>query len=463
VVRDVTGGSQWPTLTRTNYADWAVLMRVQLQVHGLWEAVNEGDCDEHDDRAALSALLRAVPPELVRVLAAKDNAKAAWDTIKTLRVGAERVRDVKAQTRRRDYDRLAFKDGETVETFALRLSTILGDLEMLGDPKDEPKAVRKFMGVLPHKYRQMASSIESLLDIKTMSIEELSGQLLLVEENEAVDGEDDSGKLLLMEEEWRARFVRGAHGGNISGSGGDHRQGRNRGKDRDDKRSTGEGSNASGGSKKDDTCRYCGKKGHWARECRKKKREEAHLAKNDDNADPAMLLGEIELDTTSPTAAPASITPAPPAHAVPLPAPERALIFLNEEHAKVVPGQEADPLDSTWYLDTGASNHMTGDRAAFAELDEVVRGNVRFGDGSVVQIMGCGTIDFSIDGGPQRAFRDVYYIPKLQSSVVGWRARAWCAACPAPSTPASCARRAWPGSSNVRRSHSRPSSERRSR
>jgi hypothetical protein len=85
---------------------------------------------------------------------------------------------------------------------------------------------------------------------------------------------------------------------------------------------------------------------------------------------------------------------------VPVPAPERALIFLNEENAKIVPGPVDGQLDSTWYLDTGASNHMTGDRAAFAELDEAVRGNVRFGDGSVVQIMGRGTIGFSIDGGP---------------------------------------------------------------
>jgi hypothetical protein len=30
----------------------------------------------------------------------KDNAKAAWDTLKMLRVGDERVREAKAQTRR---------------------------------------------------------------------------------------------------------------------------------------------------------------------------------------------------------------------------------------------------------------------------------------------------------------------------------------------------------------------------
>jgi hypothetical protein len=77
-----------------------MIMRVHLQVHGLWEAVSEDDADEQDDRAALAALLCTVPPELVRTLAAKDNAKAAWDTLKMLRVGDERVHEAKAQTRR---------------------------------------------------------------------------------------------------------------------------------------------------------------------------------------------------------------------------------------------------------------------------------------------------------------------------------------------------------------------------
>ncbi|KAK1650424.1 hypothetical protein QYE76_068229 [Lolium multiflorum] len=211
VAQEVTGGLQWPTLTRTNYADWSVIMRVQLQVHGLWEAVSEGDVDDHEDRAVLAALLHAVPPELVRTLTAKDNAKAVWDTLKTLHVRAERVCDARAQTRRRDYDRLTFKDGETVEDFALHLSTILSDLEMLGDPEDEGKAVRKFLRVLPHNYRHMALSIESLLDIKTMSMEELCGRLLVVEENKAIDGAEDSGRRLLLTKEWCTCHKRAVH------------------------------------------------------------------------------------------------------------------------------------------------------------------------------------------------------------------------------------------------------------
>ena len=41
-------------------------------------------------------------------------------------------------------------------------------------------------------------------------------------------------------------------------------------------------------------------------------------------------------------------------------------IMLNEEHAEANLGAEEAPWDGRWFLDTGASNHMTGDRSAFA-------------------------------------------------------------------------------------------------
>ena len=260
----------------------------------------------------------------------------------------------------------------------------------------------------------MACSIETLLDLEDMTVEELSGRLSAADRRGNAEPAA-GGQLLLTEEEWRARQQKrapdaGGSGGG-GGGGGDNRHGKDRGRGRDDRRPPRGGSRD---FKRDDTCRYCGKKGHWARECRKKLREEAHLAKVDDDVDPTLLFAEvIELDDV--VSASKTAVPVQEAQSA---APERALVFLNEEKAKVVPGRDDEPVETTWYLDTGASNHMTGNRSAFTELDETVTGNVRFGDGSVVQIKGRGTIAFSIDGGPHRTFTDVYYIPRLKSSIV---------------------------------------------
>jgi hypothetical protein len=103
-------------------------------LQALWDAVTTDVGEPRDDRRALSAILRGVPPELLRTLAIKDTAKAAWDTLKTMRLGVEPVREAKAQTRRGDFDKLAFKAGEGAEAFAMRMAAITDNLELLGDP-----------------------------------------------------------------------------------------------------------------------------------------------------------------------------------------------------------------------------------------------------------------------------------------------------------------------------------------
>jgi transposase InsO family protein len=94
-------------------------------------------------------------------------------------------------------------------------------------------------------------------------------------------------------------------------------------------------------------------------------------------------------------------------------------VFLNEERVKVQLGDEAEPVDAPWYLDTGASNHMTDDRTAFADLDDKVIGSVKFGDNSVVSICGRGTVMFTSRGGEHRALTEVYFIPRLKTSIIG--------------------------------------------
>jgi hypothetical protein len=59
VVQSHVGGNiVYPTLTSTNYIEWALVMKINLRAQGLWEAVTGmGEPGDREDMAALSALI----------------------------------------------------------------------------------------------------------------------------------------------------------------------------------------------------------------------------------------------------------------------------------------------------------------------------------------------------------------------------------------------------------------------
>jgi hypothetical protein len=67
------GPANYPTLTKTNYNQWALLMKIKLEARGLWGAVDPGDAEFQVDRMALDAICSTVPLEMVTTLEGHGN------------------------------------------------------------------------------------------------------------------------------------------------------------------------------------------------------------------------------------------------------------------------------------------------------------------------------------------------------------------------------------------------------
>ena len=406
-------------------------MKIKLEAKCLWGAIEPNGViiERHVDRMALDAICSAVPSEMISTLAVKDSAKEAWDSIRVMRIGDDRIRKTSAQRLRRQYEELTLRDGEGVEDFALRLTGIVNQLSTLGDPEDPKKVVEKYLRIARVRYKQLVISMETLLDISTLSVDEVTGRLLASEDNPEPTSNQVGGKLFLTEEQWVERYKQ-KEGGNSRTNNDSSGRGKRRGpnaKGRGGSNTDTRGASSSAPTRKGDSCRYCGKLGHWARECRSRKRDEegqqcqqAHVAQVDEAI---LLLAHTGVIATAPSASPSliparisgySATTLEPTFA----APTTHHVELMEEKVFAVLDDAKERYSHRWIFDTRASNHMTGCREAFFELDTGVTGTVRFGDGSVVRIEGCGTILFSCKNGEHRALPNTYYIPRLTANIV---------------------------------------------
>jgi hypothetical protein len=89
---------QYPMLNDTNYGLWGVKMKIILKSLGVWEEVDgKGQIDKEKDQGALAAIAQAVPDTIMMAIEEKETAKEAWETIKQMVVGEDRVRKAMAR------------------------------------------------------------------------------------------------------------------------------------------------------------------------------------------------------------------------------------------------------------------------------------------------------------------------------------------------------------------------------
>jgi uncharacterized membrane protein YgcG len=177
-------------------------------------------------------------------LAVKEMVKDAWEAIRNIQVGANKVKEVNVERLHQEFDGISFKSGECVEEFAMHISSLANQLRSLGDEILDKKVVKKMLQSVPDHLEQVAISMETLLDLDSLSIEEAAGHLQAVENRQkmkVVPSASDVGvQLLLTEEKWKVRSKAstddksGGRGNGSDDGGGGGSRGHGRGGGRGD-------------------------------------------------------------------------------------------------------------------------------------------------------------------------------------------------------------------------------------
>ncbi|KAL8097202.1 hypothetical protein AgCh_030354 [Apium graveolens] len=360
---------RYPMLTRENYTAWAMKMRVYMQAHGVWTAIEskdpKGSSDDRVDKLALAVIYQGIPEDVLIAIAEKETAKEAWDAVKVMCQGAERVKKARVQTLKAEFEAINMKDSDSLDDFCLKMNGLVTNIRALGEEVSESYVVKKLLRAVPGKFLQIAATIEQFGNLETMTVEETIGSLKAHNERLRGHVEPSGGKLLLTQEEW-AR------------------------KEREDnkllltreewlKRSNKNSGDASSGQRFRAGNNFCGP------------RDKTRIPEDE----PALLLTDHEIR-------------------------EETVMLVHEEKVTPKLNRESNVRveSNVWYLDNGASNHMTGQKSKFEEIDETVAGQVKFGDGSIVHIKGKGSIRMRCNNGETRILGGVYYITSLCNNII---------------------------------------------
>ena len=186
-----SGEIRTPIFSGVNYDLWKTKLRIIFISHDLWSMVEDGyvvplstmalteaqtkELKENikRDAKALGVIQNAISDEIFPRISNETSVKSVWDVLEKVYRCSTKVRAVKLQSLRRDFEYIRMKDDELLDDYLSRLSEIINQMKSYGETLSDERIVQKYLISLPRKYDNIVSIIEETKDLSALSVEEL--------------------------------------------------------------------------------------------------------------------------------------------------------------------------------------------------------------------------------------------------------------------------------------------------
>ncbi|XP_059627614.1 uncharacterized protein LOC132270453 [Cornus florida] len=184
-----------PRFNGDNYDYWSNNVKVLLKSMKLWNVVEEGfDEPENEDdltqaqknvlnekrekdSKALFTIYQTIEMPIYERIAKATKSKQAWEIIQAAYKGEEKVKKVRLQTLRSEFEKLEMKENSSISEYFTNVTSIVNQMASNGEILEDERVVEKILRSLPKKFDYVVVAIEESRDFSSLSLDYLLGTL----------------------------------------------------------------------------------------------------------------------------------------------------------------------------------------------------------------------------------------------------------------------------------------------